>query len=124
LEWLGFLAVRVFVILLFLLNVAMLALNLFLQLYRNAIISGTVAAMLALVFVHNQSLIRKHRRKARTRAQKMLDECYRFRICPDCGQLSLDANLICQRVECGSQFHRSRDGRWIRVDERPCSSSS
>jgi hypothetical protein len=116
-EWIVFLAIRGFVIMALVLNIAMVALNLYLESYKSAVVSAAVAISLALAFGHQQRLIAKHRRQELENARRILDECYRYGICPDCGKTSLE-NMICQRVECGSRFERDPvTKKWRRLDE-------
>jgi hypothetical protein len=116
--WWMFVSFRSFTLIMAVLNFAMLIWNLYLGAHRSAIISATFTLACVAVLVHQQRMIARHRRDALAHARKQLEECYRFGICPDCGQLSLDKkSLTCDRsMACGSRFARDPVSQeWTRL---------
>jgi hypothetical protein len=98
---------QVFSLSMLVLNFAMLVWNLSSRSYGKATVSGTVTIMLAIVLVHQQRQTARHRReyaKYLAIARKHLNRAFALGMCPDCGELSLDGNLICHRIECRSRF--------------------
>jgi hypothetical protein len=100
-----------------LVNIAAMIWNLWERSYGNATISGVATVMLIASLGQLLRSIRRHRREYLAHAQKQLDECYRWGLCPDCGGCDFDEfYMTCRSKECGSRFVRDPNTRrWWRI---------